>query len=313
MKRKSQPIKKAIVAPTKNEEQFTSVKHLANIGDIIASLAACKKFYDTTGRRIRYMQCVDNPAQYYNGAVHPTVDRNGVNVSINEKGFEMLKPLVEAQEYIHSFVKFEGQKVDLDFDVIRGQTDVNMPHGMLAAWIFYAFPDLACDISTPWITLPAEPPYHIKQQVSGKILINFTERYRNHFLNYFFLKNYAPDLVFSGTEKEHWLFCNQWQLDIPLLKIADWFDIAYALRECRFLLANQSSHWNLSNSMGTPRLLEVCKWADNCQPFCGPDSYGYYYQMPAEYFFRTMYNKTAKTPTEQGLVNSLLQKELNRR
>jgi hypothetical protein len=45
--------------------------------------------------------------------------------------------------------------------------------------------------------------------------------------------------------------------------------------------------------MKTPRVLETCKWADNCQPGIGGDSVGYFYQVGAEYHFRTMYNKTA--------------------
>jgi hypothetical protein len=276
-------------------EYFTRVKHLANLGDIVASLAAVKKYHDVTKRRVMYCQQVNTPAQYYQGAVHPTVDESGVNVSVNQRGFEMIKPLIESQEYIHSFVRYEGQPIDLNFDVIRGQTDVNMPHGMLAAWVMYAFPDLAIDLSQPWITLPGEIPPHIKKQVEGKVIINFTERYRaHHTIDYYFLNNYTPDLLFSGTEKEHWLFCNRWGLTVPMLEIKDFLELAYAIKGCRFILANQSFNWNLSNALGTPRILEVCKYADNCQPFVGGDNYGFFYQVGAEYYFRMLYNKTNK-------------------
>lgn len=280
---------------SKPAEYICTIKHLANLGDIVASLAACKKYYDTTGRKVRYAQVVNHEAQYYAGAVHPTInEETGVNVCVNNRGFEMIKPLVEAQPYIHSFVKYDGQHIDINFDVIRGQTDVNMPHGMLAAWIFFAFPDLAIDLSKPWVSLPDKCPAHISSQVKGKIILNFTERYRSHApLDYYFLKNYAPDLVFSGTEREAWLFCNKWGLSIPSIQINDFLDLAYALKECRFMMGTQSFHWNISNAMDSPRVLEVCKWADNCQPFIGENNVGHFYQVGIEYYFRTMYNKTA--------------------
>lgn len=276
------------------EEPFTTVKHMANMGDIIASLAACKKYWEITGRKIMYCQHVNFPAQYYPGATHGTMDENGTMVTLNNKMYEMIKPLVESQPYIHSFVKYDGQEINIDFDVIRGKTDVNMPHGMLPAWIMYAWPDLWTDLSKPWLRLPElkEPP-EIQKQVKGKVIINFTERYRSHSpIDYFFLRNYAPDLVFAGTEREHWLFTNKWNLPIPRLEVNNFLEYAYALQACRFLLSNQSFAWNICDAAKFPRVLEVCKWADNCQPGIGEDSVGYYYQTGAEYHFRSMYNKT---------------------
>src|SRR6185503_7957388 len=218
------------------DEMFTTVKHMANMGDIVASLAACKRYWEITGRRIMFCQYVDHPAAYYPGAVHGTVDSNGTMVTLNQTLFDMVRPLVESQPYIHSFVRYDGQRIDLDFDVIRGKTDVNMPHGMLSAWVMYAYPDLWCDLSKPWIILPEREDTDLEKYVRGKVIVNFTERYRSHAqLDYFFLKNYAPDLIFAGTEKEHWLFCNRWRLSIKRLEVSDFLEYAYALKACRFL------------------------------------------------------------------------------
>lgn len=278
---------------TKSDELFTTVKHLANMGDIIASLAACKKYWQITGRRIMFCQYVDHPAAYYPGATHGTVDANGTMVTLNQKLFDMIKPLIEAQPYIHSFVRYEGQHIDLDFDVIRGKTDVNMPHGMLPAWIMYAYPDLWTDLSKPWVELPEREDTDLERLVRGKVIINFTERYRSHApLDYFFLKGYTPDLLFAGTEKEHWLFCNKWQIPIKRLEVENFLELAYAIKTCRFVLGNQSFCWNIAESMKTNRVLEACKWADNCHPGIGGDSVGYYYQTGCEYHMRSMYNKT---------------------
>ena len=273
-------------------ELFTTVRHAVNLGDLICAMASMKKFHQVTKRKLQVLQTINHPANYYPGAVHPTVDEMGANVTMNRKMFDMIKPLVESQDYIHSMVQYVGQKIDLDFEVIRGKTDVGMPNGMLQTWVMYAYPDLAYDVSKAWIELKGKCPLKIKKQVNKKILINFTERYRSHSaIDYFFLKKYAPELIFSGTEKEHWMFCNQWQLSIPLLEADNFLEVAWAIKESRYFMGNQSSHWNIANAMGTPRILEVCKWAFNCHPNVGPDNYGGFYQTSIEYYFRHLYNR----------------------
>ena len=278
-------------------DHILRVKHSVNPGDLIACMSNMKKYYDATQRKLIVSQQIGMLAQYYPGAIHPTVNEEDRNVCCNDKMWEMLKPLVESQEYVHSFEKYEGQHVDLDFNVIRGTTFVNLPNGMIQSWIVYAFPDLAYDLTKPWIFLKDENcPLQIKSDVDGKILLNFTERYRNTNLNYYFLKHYMNDLVFAGTEREHYLFCEQWQLQIPRLIVNDFLELGYAIKNCRFILANQSLNWNIAEAMKTPRILEVCSYASNCAPFVGEDSYGYFHQIAAEHYFEILYNKT-KSPS----------------
>lgn len=269
---------------------YTSFRHAVNMGDIIGSLCAVKKYYDITKRKGRYLQQTGLLAQYYPGATHETVDADGRMVTLNQRLFDMIKPLVESQEYIESMQVYNGQNVDIDFHVIRGKTNVNLPNGSLQAWLFYAYPDLEYDLTQPWITLPPQRQ-QIEEVTKGKIIINFTERYRGIQPEYYFLKECSPDLIFAGTEKEHWLFCNQWQLTIPRLEIKDFLELAYALRACRFVLCNQSMIWQICEAMKIPRLLEVCSFAQNCMPFYGKHSYGYFYQTALIYYFKKMYNE----------------------
>jgi len=267
-------------------------RHSVNIGDLVAAMGAIKKYYELTKRKAIILQTIGFQAQYYQGAEHPIVDESGKNVTVNQQVFDMVKPLIESQEYVHSMERYNGQRIDVDFDVIRGKTFVNLPHGPITGWIPIAFPDLGFDASQPWIKLnDAECPPEIKGQVVGKVLLNFTARYRAK-VDYYFLKNYAPDLIFTGTEKEHWEFCNQWQLNIPKLKINNFLDVAYAIKEARFFMGNQSMAWGISQAIGKPRLLEMCNFADNCFPGIGEESYGYFYQLGAEHNFRELYNKT---------------------
>lgn len=272
--------------------ECVQIRHSVNTGDLIASMGAIKKFYEITKRKAIIAQTINMQGQYYSGATHPVLDEEGRQVTFNSFMFDMAKPLIESQEYIERFEKYSGQRIDLDFDVIRSKTFVNLPHGPIQGWIPLAYPDLSFELNKPWIHLESNNcPAHIKGQVVNKVLLNFTARYRSK-IDYFFLQNYAPDLIFAGTEREHWEFCNQWQLTIPRLEVQNFLDLAYAIKEARFMVGNQSMCWGLAQAMQTKRILEMCSYADNCFPGIGEDSLGYFYQMPAEYFFRTMYNKT---------------------
>jgi len=275
------------------EGMFANFKHSCNPGDIVASLVAVKKYWEVTKRKARFLQSINMPAAYYPGAVHGTKDEGGTMVTLNKPLFDMMKPLVESQEYIESFDVYEGQTIHVDFDVIRGKTFVNMPQGSIQAWLFYAYPDLHSDISKPWIYL--EPTRRqIEDVTKGKVIINFTERYRNDrvILDYFFLKEYAPDLIFAGTEQEHFKFCHQWGLNIPRLEVRDFLELAYAIRGCRFLLSNQSLCWNIATAINKPRVLEVCSYAHNCMPFYGDGNLGFFHQVALAHYFREMYRDT---------------------
>lgn len=267
------------------------VKHSVNIGDLWGALGAIKKYSELFKRKVIVSQMCNLPSAYYPGATHPTLN-DGVMVTMNDKMWDMCKPLVDHQNYVHSFEKYEGQPIDTDLDVIRQKVFVNLPHGALPAWIPFAYPDLAFDMSKAWIFVHGDCPARIKKQVKGKVIINFTERYRNHFLDYNFLKGYVPDMIFAGTDREHFLFCQKWQLNIPRLEINDFLDLAYAIKECRFVMGNQSQIWNLAEAMKTPRILEVCQYAQNCQVMIGEDSFGFFHQTAVEYYFRLLFGKT---------------------
>jgi len=274
---------------TSTKEPIRS-KHFTNIGDAIGAMCVLKKYYESTGKKVIFMQQLSVKAQYYPGATHPTVDSENNFVCMNSKMWEMLKPLLLSQEYIHDAEEYTGQPINLDLDVIRGDRYfVNMPNGSLQAWWMYAYPDLATDISKPWITLPNECPENILNQVNGKVILNFTERYRNNTINYFFLQKYQNHLIFSGTPREHLLFCEAWKIDIPLLQAKDFLEVAYAIKFSKFFLGCQSAAWNMAEAMKAPRILEVCRFAQNCLPFYGEKSYGFFHQVGLEYYFDLLY------------------------
>lgn len=266
-------------------KNFITVKHLANAGDIVAVMAGLKQVSQKLGKKIIFYQWLNVQAQYYQGATHPILDGNGNMVCMNKTTFEMVKPLMLSQDYIEDFREWNGEVVMVDLDIIRNKLFVNMPFGMIQSWVMFAYPDMACDLSKAWLNIQPSEKY------KDKIIINFTERYRNTMISYFFLKEYQQDLVFSGTEKEHKTFCELWGIDVPRIELTNFLELAEYIKGCRFFMGNQSSGWNMANAMGVPRIVEMCQFAPNCQPFVGEYNYGFYHQDALEYYFNELKSK----------------------
>lgn len=298
------------IKPTNNKT--INVRHYCNIGDQIASLIGLKKYYELTGKKIIYCQQLDVRPRYYEGAIHPIM-KDGQQVMCNKKIWDMMKPLMKAQEYIADAQVYNGQPLGIsgdgevlgiDLTVIRQHIFVNLPNQAIQQWLFIAFPDIAADISKQWIFVPDKVNISTCRLKHGKLLktipegfftdkclVNFTERYRNEHLNYFYLKSHESKLVFTGTEREHKLFCKAWGLKIPLLIIKDFLQLAFIMKQSKFLLSNQSFCWNLCEAIKHPRTLELCVGAPNCQAFIGEDSYGYLNQQGNEAYFIMLMSK----------------------
>src|SRR6185503_10755451 len=182
---------------------------------------------------------------------------------------------------------------------------VNLPHQAIQQWIFMAYPDLATDLSKAWIDIGevdiSECYFQHKDLVTSYLpmgdlkdmaIINFTQRYKSAEINYFFLKRHQDRLVFAGTEHEYLLFCEQWGLEnIPRLVVYNFLQLAYIMKQVRFIQSNQSFMWNLAEAMKIPRVLELCQHAPNCQGFIGEHSYSYLHQSGAKYYFELLMKK----------------------
>lgn len=280
--------------------------HNCNSGDLIGALAGIREIYRKYGKKAIICQLLDFPGHYMPGLIHSVKDAKGEQVTMNQKMFDMLRPLLLSQEYVEDFQVYVDQKIDIDLTIIResvlcdednpdkapqviaAKQFVNIPYMALPGWLMIAYPNMACDLSEPWIAVPdgdnGFPEY---------ILVNRTERYQTKNIDYAFLKEYDNEILFTGTEKEHGIFCKEFKLDIPRLIVDDFLELAQALKSCRFMLGNQSFPWNLANAMGVPRILEMCAIAPNCQPNVGKDNYGFLHQVPLEYHFFELYNKKA--------------------
>lgn len=249
-----------------------SFKHSGNSGDIIYSLAGVRHVCGTLNRRAEFNMWLDREARYYEGAVHPLG-----NKTLDEYMYRMLKPLLEKQPYIAKVDKYLGQRIQVDLDLVR-QRDIGMPNGNIAYWYGYIFPDMICDAAVPWIE--AEDKY---PELANTIIVNRTQRYQNAHISYSFLRRRKEDLMFVGTLTEFELV----KREIPQLAYLDvdnFYDLACAIKSCKFFVGNQSMCFAIAEAMKTPRILEICSFAQNVIP-CGPGPACHYHAQSAFEWF----------------------------
>lgn len=253
-----------------------------NAGDSIAAIPAMREFYNKTGiKPILYLR-KNVPAWYYDGATHPTKSEDGKQVMLNQQMIDMLIPLFKAQPFFEDVLLYEDQEIGCDLDKIR-ETYVGMPALSINRWYFYVYPDLACDLTKPWLEIPDSE----KDLAKGKILITRTERYQNPNINYEFLKPYEDEIVFAGTMREYNVFCMNYDLNIRKLTVNNFLELAQAVKQCKFHITNQTMANQMSQGIFHPSILEVCGFAPNCIPV-GKDRYDFLAQGGLEYYFNKL-------------------------
>lgn len=268
------------------EKLTTSFCHFGTVGDIWSSLPAVRECVRLNGRKAEYYLMKDIPAEYYKGAVHPTKDANGAMVRLNQRMIDMVIPLLEAQPYIaKAAVHDVNMKIDVDLNKIT-ETFVNMPYHPISYWYFYVYPDLFCDVSLPYIEVPdTDKDFGVK----NKVIISRTERYHNMQgqIDYSFLKPYEDDCIFSGTMREYNNFCMTYDLNMPLIDIKDFLELAQALKQANGLISNQTQIFQIAEGLKTPRSVELCSFAPNVT-VQGKNGFEFYSQIGLEISFHTM-------------------------
>lgn len=261
-------------------QSLLKIKHQYKAGDLICLLPGLKHIFKTKGlKSVIYQQ---TGLKLTNHAFNEEM--------MTDEIFAKIEPLICSQEYISDFQKWEGQEFEFDMMGTRDRLLIPIPYADIHYWTFFLFPELQCDLSESWLSLPPNGNIFNDLIISDHVLINRTERYTNPYLNFYFLKQYENKLIFSGTEKEHDLFCRQWKLKIPRLIIKDFLELAQAIRYCKFLLSNQSLNFHIADAMKTPRILEFSADYPNTLP-TGKNGYAFTYQIAMEMYFKQLIEK----------------------
>lgn len=262
-------------------KKLISFKTSSPSGDLISFLSGIKQMWKDTGRKAILYHRLNMIGGSYEGADSAYEDEQKNPIAFNQYAFNMMRPLLLSQDYIEDYIVFEGQKHEIDLDKLRLENYTNQPKGSLNRWANYVFPEMATDLSKEWIDVPKSELY------KDRIILNFTKRHRNTTVNYFFLKPHEKNLVFAGLQEERDLFCKEWQLDIPLLYVNDFYQLAKIIHGCKFLLSNQSFVFQLAEAMKVPRILECFPHMPNVIPV-GENGFDFYHQGGVEFYFHKL-------------------------
>ena len=247
--------------------------HSGHAADIINVLPVIKKL--STSHKCNLYININQPIDFY--YKHPAG-----KFFINDKIYQMLKPLLNNQKYLNEVEKYSNQNIDINFDLFR-----KLPINNLFDNIRYA--SIVTGIQPDYTENFLEADSHDK--LINKIIIQRTFRYRNEFINYKFLSNY-DDLCFVGTLEEF----KDLKLDIKNLEFYDcenFLDMARIVKSSRFVLANSSITFPIAEGLNKPRLLESCPDFPAAQPH-GPNAYNFYFQSHFEKIFNDLYNSNIK-------------------
>lgn len=277
----NQPCKKK-----QNMENIITCLTSSPSGDLISFMAGMRQLWKDTGKLCRVFHRLNMIGGSYEGAEHPYGNEFDLPVCFNEYTFGMMYPLMKSQPYIEDYLVFEGQQHQVNLDKCRLETFTNQPKGSLNRWFNHPFPQMTSNLAEKWLDIPKDEnsPY------KDKVIINFTLRHRNTYLHYFFLKQHQDKIIFAGLPKERDSFCKEFNLDIPLLEVDNFYELAKVINNCKFLMANQSFVFQLAESLKIPRILEIFPMMPNVIPI-GDLAYDAYHQGEIEYYFMQLLNK----------------------
>lgn len=272
------------------ELRLYSLKHSYKSGDFLSLMPGLQKIYKERGKKWRVYQRVNLPEYQCENCKQYVVGGEEAKVCMSERMFTLLKPLIESQEYIESFNVWEGEKYDIDIDLSRESNLIPMPAGMLHHYPWTIAPELACDLSLPW--LHVHPMGYCNttdgvRQLSETIIVNRTSRYTNPYITYFFLKGYEKNIVFSGTGEEWETWQKEQKLNVPLIVTDDFLELARAISSCKFIISNASMAWHMADAIKTNRILELSRNFPNTFP-TGSNGYAFYSQKALEFYVQKL-------------------------
>jgi hypothetical protein len=255
-----------------------------NLGDLIYSLWGIKTICEKLNCKAVIYQWLNREAFYYEGAKHPTKGDNGNEVTMNQKMFDMVKPLILSLPYVEDFLPYQGETVHFNLDRIS-HMKINIPFGDIRTWIGFCFPELQADLGQQVIDIEdGTVDFMVESVIEGQkydvkdaIIVNRTSRYRNDHINYGILNKYAQmgyKIYFVGTLDEFSEFSG-FVHSAEYLKVDNFLELAYYIAMCKLFVGNQSFCFSLAEAMKTPRVLEVCSYAPNVIPV-GNNAYQYY-------------------------------------
>jgi len=226
---------------------MNTFKHSGDMGDIIYSLATIKQlgggalYLDTTGGADEMScsrQCIDGKTKF------------------NQKSFDFIKSLIEAQPYINSVNIFNGENVTHNLNNFRYKfADPNSRSKTknLLDLHLEAFGLPEWDPNESWLVV--DKPVTLSRSTivcrSPRMQKNYPWFQTNKF-------KFRDKAIFIGLPKEHEIFEYTLDISIPYHPVDDALEMARVLAGCKSFVANSTFALAIAIGLGTiPIVQEV--------------------------------------------------------
>lgn len=230
---------------------MATFKHSGDLGDIIYSMPTIKAL----GGGILYL----NPGKPLKKKIHGIPTKKFTS----EKPIDMVRPLLEKQDYINEVRVWNGEKVDYDLDLFRdigtnlGKTNLAVAHTLP----FKLDPRI---VDKQWIH-NIEP----KQVLGRTVVFHRSPRYHNKNFEQKtwprFISKHRTTAVFIGIPEEYKAFCERFKTtNIPFHQVSDFLELAQIIQGSELFVGNQSMPFAIAEGLHKKVYLEVSTNSPNC-------------------------------------------------
>lgn len=227
--------------------------HSGDMGDLIASICSMrylgggKLYIDTTGGI--------NSGEYSNIIRMQSLGRG---LKLRDPQYEFLRPLLEAQPYITSVEKYEGQKIDYDLNKFRSCFFSKDTFAEVSGNLFY----MNCFVwnaprelvYSPWVFVDGETVVSDRPIVAARS----TRYHGGHIYWRSQCKALEQSACFLGTNLEHMAFQDAFEVGIPHKVVSDALEMAKIIKGSKSVIVNSTFVFWLALALGHKNIFHEC-------------------------------------------------------
>ena len=248
-----------------------SFLHSGHLGDIMYSLPVIKELSKNHTCNL-YIQI--NKPMGPESLNHPYG-----SFLLSKKPVDLVMPLLNSQTYLNSINFYNNEKIDINLDLFR---DIPISLGFQEMrWFAHICGTYNTSMENSYLSV--EPHNSIK----NKIIIVRTQRYRNDYINYKFLKK-NKNLLCLGLKSEFNELKNEIE-NLEFYECKDFLEMAQIIKASKFYVGNMCFPYSVAEALKVPRLLEASPEFPCVFP-SGPNAFDFFHQNHFEKLFNNFNN-----------------------
>ena len=192
--------------------QDLSFIHSGHLGDIMYSLPVIKELSKNHNCNL-YIQ-INKPM------VDQHISHPYGKFLLNQRAVDLLLPLLKSQTYLNSVKVYNNEKIDIDLDLFR-KIPINLGFPQMR-WFAHICGTYSTSMENSYLSVI---PHNT---IKNKIVVVRSQRYRNVFINYKFLKK-TKNLLCIGLESEYHQLKKEIE-DLEFYECKDFLEMAQIIK-----------------------------------------------------------------------------------